>query len=77
MSFFFINLMEFYTPIVQDDVLVFPIYCPKDFCSPFVDPLTATGPAVLEFFLNPKNYSGMSLPVIGDIISPQEMSMLS
>ena len=73
MSFFYTNLMEFYTPIVQDDVLVFPIYLPKDFRAPFVDPLTATGPAVLEIFSNPYHYSGKSLPVIGDIISPQEM----
>jgi len=73
MAFFYTNLMEFYTPIVQDDVLVFPIYLPKDFRAPFLDPLTATGPAVLEIFKNPDHYSGKSLPVIGDIISPQEM----
>jgi len=73
MSFFYTNLMEFYTPVIKDDVLVFPIYLPKDFRAPFVDPLTATGPAVLEIFSNPDHYSGKSLPVIGDIISPQEM----
>jgi len=73
MSFFYTNLIEFYTPIVKDDVLVFPIYLPKDFSAPFVDPLTATGPAVLEIFSNPDHYSGKSVPVIGDIISPQEM----
>jgi hypothetical protein len=54
-------------------MLVFPIYLPKDFRAPFVDPLTATGPAVLEIFSNPGQYAGKSLPVIGDIISPQEM----
>lgn len=73
MAFFYTNLMEFYTPIVKDNTLVFPIYLPKDFRAPFVDPLTATGPAVLEIFLNPDNYSGKSLPVIEDSISPQEM----
>jgi len=73
MSFFYTNLIEFYTPIVQDDVLVFPIYLPNDFRAPFVDPLTATGPAILEIFSNPDHYSGKSLPVIGDIISPQEI----
>lgn len=73
MAFFYTNLMEFYTPTIKGDTLVFPIYLPKDFRAPFVDPLTATGPAVLEIFSNPGEYAGKSLPVIGDIISPQEM----
>lgn len=73
MAFFFTNLMEFYTPQLIGDTLVFPIYLPKDFAAPFVDPLTATGPAVLEMLSNPDQYDGKSLPVIGDIISPQEM----
>ena len=73
MAFFYTNLMEFYTPVMQGDTLVFPIYLPKDFRAPFVDPLTATGPAVLEIFSNPSQYAGQSLPIIGDIISPQEM----
>ncbi|RBL92902.1 NmrA/HSCARG family protein [Chitinophaga flava] len=73
MAFFYTNLIEFYTPAVEGDTLVFPIYLPKDFRAPFVDPLTATGPAVLEILSNPTKYAGESLPVIGDIISPQEM----
>ena len=73
MSFFYTNMVEFYTPTLKGDTLVFPIYLPKDFRAPFVDPLTATGPAVLEIFSNPDLYVGRSLPVIGDIISPQEM----
>ncbi len=73
MSFFYTNLLEFYPPIRKGDTLVFPIYLPKDFRAPFVDPLTATGPAVLEVFSNPSKYADKSLPVIGDIISPQEM----
>lgn len=73
MSFFYTNLLEFYPPVMKGDTLVFPIYLPKDFRAPFVDPLTATGPAVLEVFSNPTMYAGKSLPVIGDIISPQEM----
>ncbi|MGJ1536480.1 NmrA/HSCARG family protein [Sphingobacterium multivorum] len=73
MAFFFTNLIEFYTPRLKGDTLVFPIYLPKDFRAPFVDPLTATGAAVLEIFSNPDKYSGKSLPVIGDIISPQEI----
>ncbi|MDR6944725.1 NmrA/HSCARG family protein [Mucilaginibacter pocheonensis] len=73
MAFFYTNLIEFYTPRMEGDTLVFPIYLPKDFRAPFVDPLTATGPAVLEIFSNPNRYAGKSLPVIGDIISPQEM----
>lgn len=73
MAFFYTNLMEFYTPYQRDDTLVFPIYLPKDFRAPFVDPLTATGPAVLEILSNPEQYAGKTLPVVGDILSPGEM----
>lgn len=73
MAFFYTNLPEFYTPRMEGDELVFPIYLPEDFRAPFVDPITATGPAVLEILDHPELYTGKSLPVIGDIISPQEM----
>jgi uncharacterized protein YbjT (DUF2867 family) len=73
MAFFYTNFMEFYPPAIKGDTLVFPIYLPKDFRAPFVDPLTATGPAVLEMLSNPSEYAGKSLPVIGEMISPQEM----
>lgn len=73
MSFFYTNLLEFYPPVVKGDTLVFPIYLPGDFRAPFVDPLTATGPAVLEMLLHKEKYAGKGMPVIGDIISPQEM----
>lgn len=73
MAFFYTNLIEFYTPALEGDTLIFPIYLPQDFRAPFVDPLTATGPAVLEIFSKPGEYAGKSLPVIGDIISPREM----
>lgn len=73
MAFFYTNLPEFYPPVLKGDTLVFPIYLPKDFRAPFVDPLTATGPAVLEILLHKEQYAGKGMPVIGDIISPQEM----
>lgn len=73
MAFFYTNLMEFYLPRIEGDTLVFPIYLPGNFRAPFVDPLTATGPAVLEIFSHPQQYFGKSLPVIGDFLSPQEM----
>jgi uncharacterized protein YbjT (DUF2867 family) len=73
MAFFYTNLVEFYPPALKGNELVFPIYLPGDFRAPWVDPLTATGPAVLEVFSNRDRYAGKSLPVIGDIISPQEM----
>jgi uncharacterized protein YbjT (DUF2867 family) len=73
LAFFYTNLIEYYTPRMEGDTLIFPIYLPQDFRAPFVDPLTATGPAVLEIFDKPDKYSGKSLPVIGDIISPKEM----
>lgn len=73
LAFFYTNLLEYYTPRMEGDELVFPIYLPEDFRAPFVDPTSATGPAILEIFSNPERYAGMSLPVIGDIISPREM----
>jgi len=73
LAFFYTNLIEFYPPRMDRDTLVFPIYLPGDFRAPFVDPVTATGPAVLEIFSNPIQYAGKSLPVLGDIISPNDM----
>lgn len=74
MAFFYTNLVELYPPSMKGDTLIFPIYLPIDFRAPFVDPLTATGPAVLEILSNPNQYAGKSLPVIGDMISPREMA---
>jgi uncharacterized protein YbjT (DUF2867 family) len=73
LAFFYTNLLEYYTPRMLGDTLVFPVYLPEDFQAPFVDPLTATGPAVLEIFDHPDLYTGRTMPVIGDIISPAEM----
>lgn len=73
MAFFFTNLIEFYTPKLKGDTLIFPIYLPKDFRAPFVDPTSETGPVVLEIFSNPDRYTGKSLAVLGDIISPEEI----
>lgn len=73
LAFFYTNLLEYYAPRMDGDTLVFPIYLPEHFKAPFVDPLTATGPAVLEIFDHPGTYSGLTLPVIGDVISPAEM----
>lgn len=73
LAFFYTNLLEYYTPRMVGDTLVFPVYLPEDFQAPFVDPLTATGPAVLEIFDHPDLCTGRTLPVIGDIISPAEM----
>lgn len=73
MGFFYTNLLEYYPPYQEGDTLIFPLYLPEDFRAPFVDPLTATGPAVLEIFNNQDQYAGCSLPVIGEILSPREM----
>ncbi|EFR41896.1 NmrA family protein [Selenomonas sp. oral taxon 137 str. F0430] len=75
LAFFYTNFMEFYTPYRKDgaDTLVFPIYLPEDFKAPFVDPTSATGPAVLEILSHPEQYAGASLPVIGDVLSPREV----
>lgn len=73
LAFFYTNLLEYYTPRMDGDTLVFPIYLPEDFRAPFVDPTSATGPAVLEIFSHPEVYAGKIMPVIGDIISPRGM----
>lgn len=73
LAFFYTNLFEYYVPRMEGDTLIFPIYLPEDFRAPFVDPLSATGPAVLEIFSRPQEYSGRSLPIIGEILSPNDM----
>ncbi|AKU93722.1 hypothetical protein AKJ09_00386 [Labilithrix luteola] len=73
LAFFYTNLLEFYPPRMDGEALVFPIYLPGDFRAPFVDPRTATGPAVLEILSHPAQYAGQSLPIVGDFLSPNEM----
>lgn len=73
LAFFYTNLLEYYVPRYEGDTLLLPIYLPEDFRAPFVDPLTATGPVVLEIFSNPVLYDGKTLPIVGDLISPREI----
>lgn len=73
LAFFYTNLLEYYVPRYDGDTLLLPIYLPEDFRAPFVDPLTATGPAVLEIFSNPTLYAGRTLPIVGDMITPGEI----
>jgi len=73
LAFFYTNWLEYYLPRMDGDTLVFPMYLPEDFHAPLVDPLTATGPAILEIFTHRDKYNGKSLPVIGDILSPREV----
>lgn len=72
-ALFYTNILEYYVPQMNGDTLLIPIYLPEDFKAPFVDPLTATGPAVLEIFSNPELYNGKTLPIVGEILSPREM----
>ena len=73
LAFFYTNIMEYYVPQRGADGLTLAIYLPPDVRMPFVDPLTATGPAVREMFDHPTQYASQSLPVIGEILSPQDM----
>ena len=73
LAFFYTNFLEYYVPQRGTDGLTFAIYLPPHIPMPFVDPLTATGPAVCEMFDHPAQYAGQSLPVIGEILTPQEM----
>jgi len=74
LAYFYTNFVEYYQPRMDGNTLVFRIYLPKAYRAPFVDPLNATGPAVLEILCHPEKYSGQSLPVIGDLITPGEMA---
>ncbi|HEY1138755.1 MAG TPA: NmrA/HSCARG family protein [Lysobacter sp.] len=74
MAFFYSNFLEYYVPRrCADGSLTFAIYLPPDARMPFVDPLTATGPAVLEVLDHPEKYAGKSLPVIGEILTARQM----
>ncbi|MDO4642066.1 MAG: NmrA/HSCARG family protein [Neisseria sp.] len=73
LAFFYTNLFEYYLPRREGDALLMPIYLPEDFRAPFVDPLTATGPAILEILRHREKYQGQTLPVVGDFITPREM----
>jgi uncharacterized protein YbjT (DUF2867 family) len=73
LAFFYTNFLEYYVPQQGADGLTFAIYLPPHVPMPFVDPLTATGPAVREMFDHPARYAGQSLPVIGEILSAQDM----
>jgi len=74
LAFFYSNFLEYYVPSRQaDGSLSFAIYLPPDVPMPFVDPLTATGPAVLEIFDHPEKYAGEVLPVIGEILTARQI----
>ncbi len=74
LAFFYTNIMEYYPPQPNDNGLTFSLYLPHHVRVPFVDPLTATGPAVVEIFAHPQKYAGASLPIIGEILSGDDMA---
>lgn len=74
LAFFYSNFLEYYVPQRSPDgSLTFAIYLPPDVPMPFVDPLTAAGPAVLEVFDHPQKYTGKTLPVIGEVLTARQM----
>lgn len=74
MAFFYSNFLEYYVPQRgPDGSLTFAIYLPPDVLMPFVDPLTATGPAVLEIFDNSEKYADKDLPVVGEMLTARQM----
>lgn len=74
LAFYYSNLLEYYVPQRNPDgSLTIAIYLPQDIPMPFVDPLTATGPAVLEVFDHPERYAGQVLPVIGEILTARQI----
>jgi uncharacterized protein YbjT (DUF2867 family) len=74
LAFYYSNLLEYYVPQRDPDgSLTIAIYLPPDVPMPFVDPLTATGPAVLELFDHPEKHAGQVLPVIGEILTARQI----
>lgn len=74
LAFFYSNFLEYYVPRPEPDgSLSFAVYLPPDTLVPFVDPLTATGPAVLAQFDEPESYSDRTLPVIGEVLTAREI----
>lgn len=73
LAFFYTNFLEYYVPQRGKDGITFAIYLPPDIPMPFCDPLTAAGPAVREIFDHPTLYADKTLPVIGEVLSAQDM----
>ncbi|MDP9810176.1 uncharacterized protein YbjT (DUF2867 family) [Rhizobium tibeticum] len=73
LAFYYTNFLEYYVPHRRADGITFAIYLPPHIPMPFCDPLTAAGPAVREIFDHPTQYAGKTLPVIGELLSAQEM----
>ncbi len=73
LAFYYTNFLEYYVPQRGADGITFAIYLPPHIPMPFCDPLTAAGPAVREIFDHPTQYTGKTLPVIGEFLSAQEM----
>lgn len=74
LAFFYSNFLEYYVPRKKvDGSLSFAVYLPPDTPVPFVDPLTATGPAVLSLFDDPDLYAGQTLPVIGQVLTARQI----
>ena len=73
LAFFYTNFLEYYVPQRGKDGITFAIYLPPHIPMPFCDPLTAAGPAVREIFDHPTQYAGQTLPVIGEVLSAQDM----
>lgn len=74
LAFFYSNFLEYYVPRQETDgSLSFAVYLPPDAPVPFVDPLTATGPAVLSLFDDPDLYAGQTLPVIGEVLTARQI----
>jgi uncharacterized protein YbjT (DUF2867 family) len=74
LAFYYSNLLEYYVPQQGvDGSLTIAMYLPADVPMPFVDPLTATGPAALEVFDHPEKYAGQALPVIGEILTARQI----
>lgn len=74
LAFFYTNVIEYYVPQKDSDgTLTFSLPCDGNLKYPFLDPTTAAGPIVLEIFDHPEKYSNKSVPIVSDIISPNEM----
>ena len=53
---------------------VFTLPVPPDATLPWTDPMTSLGPIVNAVFSDPEKYSGLTIPVVSDLLTPSTMA---
>lgn len=54
----------------EDGQWLFSLPVPPDVPLPWTDPMTSVGPVVSAIFTNPKEYAGLTIPVVNELLTP-------